>query len=160
VNQISRPTFQTQLPNRISTPTSHVDLPRRPSRLSLVEPWLGRGWPWSVQPLSGPWQVYPRKAGVTPGLALVGSWLAMVGPAPGWTLANLAQRWCHPWLATERALVGPRLGMVGPSLGVTLQGVWALPCKDCGPFVGSCSALVGPELDRIWANLLHSCFSD
>ena len=92
--------------------------------------------------------------------------MALVAPALGWTLADLtilAQRWCHPWLATGRPLVGLWLVMVGPTLGWTLGYLahgWCNPwLATGGPLGGSCSGLVGPWLHRVRSNLLHVCFN-
>ena len=54
---------------------------------------------------------------------LVASWLALVGPTLGWTLASLAQNWYPPLLVTGRPLVESWLALVGFTLGWTLASL-------------------------------------
>ena len=83
-SRTSKPSFPTELPHRPSTSTFHVDL----EMLSLVEPWLGLGWPWSIQPLAGPWQVYVTRARLVQPLAC--HWSGLGWP---WSVQDLAGPW-------------------------------------------------------------------
>ena len=57
-----------------------------------TDAWLGLGWPWSVLPVPGSWQVYWSKAGPTPGLVQV---------------FRLFYKICPRWHASLMMLVSP-----------------------------------------------------